>query len=104
MFRILGYPDSKVRLVSNRSVKGTDISVKKMVDTLGVGIYRFVPNDFLNASASVNQGVSILKLAPDCPVSLALKEMAGDLTGTAVEEKSWFGKLFNGERAAAPVN
>ena len=103
VFRMLGYPDSKVRLVSNRSVKGMDISVKKMADTLGVGIYRYVPNDFINASASVNQGLSIIKLAPECPVSL--KEMAADLTGTTVaEEPSWLGKLFGGERAAAPVN
>ena len=104
MFRILGYPDSKVRMVVNRSVKDSNLPTAKIESTLGVGIYRFVPNDFANVSASVNQGISILKLAPDCPVSQVLKEMAGDLTGAAKEQESWFGKLFRGERSGLPLN
>ena len=64
VFRMLGYADSKVRLLSNRSAKGLDIPAGKIEKTLGIGFYRQFPNDFENAITSVNQGISILKLAP----------------------------------------
>jgi pilus assembly protein CpaE len=94
VFKMLGYPDSKVRLISNRTGKDLDIPVKKMEKTLGVGFYRMVPNDFESASTSVNQGVPILRLVPGSPVSHALKEFAADLAGAAKEHASWLGKIF----------
>ena len=94
IFRMLGYPDSKVRLVSNRSAKGIDIAARTIEKTLGVDLYLIVPNDFANASISVNQGVPILKLAPGSPVSHALNDFARDLTGVAKQRESWLRKFF----------
>ena len=91
-FRQLGYPDSKLRFVVNRSDKKEDAPLRPIERGLGVDFYRTIPNDYLNASASVNQGVSIIKHAPASPVSRVLSEIAADLTGTAGGQKTWLHK------------
>lgn len=94
-FRMLAYPDSKIHVIANRSEKELDIPLKLVEKTLGMGIYWTVPNDFKNASASGNQGVPIVKLAPQSPVSHALMELAGDLAGAPKKSHaSWLGRLF----------
>ena len=91
-FRQLGYPDSKLRFVVNRSDKKEDAPLRPIERGLGVDFYRTIPNDYLNASASVNQGVSIIKHAPASPVSRVLSEIAADLTGSAGGQKTWLHK------------
>ena len=93
-FRDLGYPDSKLRFVVNRSDKKEDAPLRPIERGLGVDFYRTIPNDYFNASAAVNQGVSIVKLAPASPVSRVLSEIAADLTGSAGGQKTWFHKLL----------
>ena len=53
-----------------------------------------IPNDYLNASASVNQGASILELAPASPVSKAMREIADELVGVASGRENWFRRLL----------
>ena len=93
-FRQLGYPDSKLRFVVNRSDKKEDAPLRPIERGLGVDFYRTIPNDYFNASAAVNQGVAIVKLAPASPVSRVLSEIATDLTGTAGGQKTWLHKLL----------
>ena len=56
-----------------------------------------IPNDFLHAADSVNNGVPILKVAPQSGICISLLEIAKDLSGVTshTKEKSFFEKLFN---------
>ena len=93
-FRQLGYADSKLRFIVNRSDKKEDAPIKPIERGLGVDFYRTIPNDYLNASVSVNQGVSIIKLAPASPVTRVLLDIASNLAGTASGSENWFRKLL----------
>jgi pilus assembly protein CpaE len=93
-FRQLGYHGERVKVVVNRLEKDVDVPIKRVEKALGMPVHWTVPNDFANASASVNQGVPIAKLAPGSPVSRALRAYARDLAGTEKHRRGWFGQLF----------
>lgn len=93
-FRQLGYSVEKIRVVVNRLQKDVGVPVKRVEKALGMSVHWMVPNDFANASASVNQGVPIVKLAPGSPVSRALRDYAKELAGTEPPRRGWFSQLF----------
>ena len=93
-FKQLGYADSKLQFIINRSDKKEDAPVRPIEKGLGIDFYRMIPNDYLNASASVNQGASILELAPASPVSKALREIADEFAGVASGRENWFRRLL----------
>jgi MinD-like ATPase involved in chromosome partitioning or flagellar assembly len=43
---------------------------------------------------SVNQGIAVLRQAPNGTVTKALKEMAEKITDTQLNEKGFFAKIF----------
>lgn len=75
----LGYTKDKFRLLLNRYEKGGDIQLNDVERTLGIGVYRTIPNSYRAVSLSVNQGIPVAKIAPNDPVTKALLELAGDL-------------------------
>jgi len=94
-YRALGYGPDKLRLIINRYEKEPDITVKDVQHTLGMPVYRTVPNSYKNVATSVNQGIPIAKLAPRDPVTRTLLEMA-DLfrqSGAVPSSKSWLSSL-----------
>lgn len=93
-FRQLGYHGEKIRLVVNRLEKDVGVPIKQIEKALSTPVHWTLPNDFANASASVNQGVPIAKLAPGSSVSRALRAYAKELAGTGAPRRGWFGQLF----------
>lgn len=94
-FRALGYGPAKVRLIINRYEKEPEITIKDVQQTLGMPVYRTVPNSYRNVATSVNQGVPIAKLAPRDPVTKALMEMADALqqNKAVADSKGWLASL-----------
>jgi pilus assembly protein CpaE len=94
-FRALGYGPDKLRLVINRCEKEPDITLKDIQHTLGLPIYRTVPNSYKNVATSVNQGIPITKLAPRDPVTHTLLEMAAAVqqNKAATQPKGWLSAL-----------
>lgn len=94
-FRALGYGPDKVRLIMNRYEREADITLKDVQNTLGMPVYRTVPNSYQNVATSVNQGIPIAKLAPRDPVTKTLMEMAAALQqkGNITQQKGWLSSL-----------
>lgn len=91
----LGYGSNKIHLVVNRYVKGGDIQLGDVERTLGMKVRVIVPNSFEAVSASVNQGIPILKMAKKDPVSKVLLKLGQDLEQDEQEGKNgWLGHLF----------
>jgi pilus assembly protein CpaE len=83
VFRNLEYAKDKVELIVNRHDKNSDIRLKDLEEAFDTTIRRTMPNHYDAAARSVNQGVPILRLMPESPLSLSLQSMARDLTGEA---------------------
>jgi pilus assembly protein CpaE len=94
LFRSLGYPDSKIRLIGNRTDTNGDLPVKQVEAAIGLPLFRSIPNDHKSASASCNLGEPVLRQSPNSPISIALQELAAHLAGAQSTQDSWLGKLF----------
>jgi pilus assembly protein CpaE len=88
VFRNLDYSRERIQLIVNRHDKNSDIRMKDLEEAFDGATLRPMPNHYDAAAKSVNQGVPIMRLAPDSQLSLALVEMARDLTGDAAPEQA----------------
>jgi pilus assembly protein CpaE len=94
-FRSLGYTGAKVQLVLNRHQKGGEIALDDLERALGSKIARIVPNHYEATAASVNQGIPIIKLAKNSPVSKALKDWSQSMTQKPEQaDASWLARMF----------
>jgi pilus assembly protein CpaE len=90
----LGYSRDKIHLIVNRYEKGGEIQLEDVERTLGMKVMVTFPNSFEAVSASVNQGVPILKMAKRDPVSKNLLKLAHDLEQGEGGKSGWLGHLF----------
>lgn len=92
----LGYAREKIHLVVNRYEKGGEIHLEDVERTLGMKVFKTIKNSFEAVSASVNQGVPIMKIASHDPVTKALREMAQALVAGGQARKSgWLAHLLH---------
>lgn len=95
-FKSLGYGQEKIQLVVNRYEKGGDIRLEDVESTLGMKVAHTIPNSFKAVSASVNQGVPVMKIAPHDTVTKALMQWAKTLTElNNVKQTGWLARVFN---------
>jgi pilus assembly protein CpaE len=66
-----------------------------MEQAVGVKAVRTLPNDYAAVSASINQGMPIVVLAPNSSVARSIKEFAQDLVATPrAETGGWFARMI----------
>ena len=97
IFRSLGYSREKVQLLVNRYEKGGEIRLEDIERTLGVSMFKTIPNSFRAVATSVNQGIPIAKLSKTNPVTRALDELVAAVTqasASATTESSWWSNLL----------
>lgn len=91
----LGYRMDKIHLIVNRYEKGGEIQLVDVERTLGMKVMVTFPNSYEAVSASVNQGMPILKMSKKDPVSKTLLKLGQDLEQTEQPNKGgWLGHLF----------
>ncbi len=95
IFRSLGYPGGRTRLIVNRYEKGGKLRLADLEQALGADVLHTVPNDYLSATDSVNQGIPLLQLARHSPVARSLAELVETVTERRLpESKGLFDRLF----------
>lgn len=95
VFRSLGYPSDRVRLIVNRYSRGGEISLTDMERTVGLPVFKAVPNSYAAAASSVNLGIPILQSQRHDPISTALVDMARILMpGASLVKEGLFSRLF----------
>ena len=91
----LGYSRQKIHLLVNRFESGEDIRLDDVERTLEMKVYAMIPNSFQTVSASVNQGVPILKMSSHDVVSKSLRHLAHELVhGPAEKSGGWLAHLL----------
>ena len=95
-FSELGYlSKEKVKIVMNRYLKKSEISLKEAQRSIDKAIFWQIPNDFITTNSAINQGKLLTQLSPKSSVNVSLKNMAMALSHRG-EKKSKGGllKLF----------
>lgn len=96
VFRSLDYGVGKVRPVINRVERSPgDLTEADAEKLLPYKIFMTLPNHYKSVTASVNQGVPILKLDAASPVARALRELAEKIAGRQPQNsKGLLSRLF----------
>ncbi|MGZ8316393.1 MAG: AAA family ATPase [Telluria sp.] len=96
IFRSLGYPVEQTRLVVNRYEKGGKLRLQDLQNALGADVMHTVPNDYISATDSVNQGVPVLELSRSSAVARSLADLVELVTARRAPEssKGLFDRLF----------
>lgn len=95
IFRSLGYSAERIRLIVNRYEKGGKLRLVDLEQALGADVMHTVPNDYLSATDSVNQGIPVLQLSRSSAVARSLGELVELVTARrAPESKGLFDRLF----------
>jgi pilus assembly protein CpaE len=96
VFRQLGYSREKVSVVVNRYETVDTITLADVEKATLLKISRTIPNSHATVSASVNQGIPVLEMAPRDPVARALQAWAKELAPPAAEtSRRWWHGLMN---------
>ncbi|WP_432380568.1 AAA family ATPase [Duganella sp. P38] len=95
VFRSLEYGKEKIQLIVNRHDRNSEIRLKDLESAFDAEIAFTIPNNYDAAAASVNQGVPVLQLSPNAPISQSLAELARKLSGEAAPQQQggWLARL-----------
>ncbi len=85
VFRTLDYGADKVRPILNRTERSSDLTRQDAENLLAYKVFATVPNHYRSVTASVNQGVPILKLDGGSPVARSLAELASLIADQPVQ-------------------
>ena len=95
IFRSLGYPGDRIRLIVNRYEKGGKLRLMDLEQALGADVVHTVPNDYLSATDSVNQGIPVLQLSRSSLVARSLSELVELVAERRLSEsKGLFDRIF----------
>jgi pilus assembly protein CpaE len=89
-----------IKIIINRYLKKSEISLKDAEDAVNRKIFWAVPNDYKTTMSAINQGKALCQFASNAPITKSLREMAGALIQKEEKERnnrwSFFKKNSNG--------
>jgi pilus assembly protein CpaE len=95
IFRELGYPASKVRVVVNQYDKNAQINLTKLEETLGAKVAHQLPRDDKQVNEALTRGVPLVLSARDSALARGISLLAEMLWPSAAERRPGvFGRLF----------
>jgi pilus assembly protein CpaE len=91
-FHNLSYlPKDRIRIVINRYLKKSTISIEDAEETINRKIFWTIPNDYKTTMAAINDGKALFQFASKAPVTKSLNELAAALIPGQEkgDKKSW---------------
>lgn len=92
--RTLGYAKDKIRLLVNRLEKAAELNLADVERSLGLSVFKTLPNSYEAVAAAVNHGQPIASFSRANPVAKSLQELARTLIPPSAERGSLLGKLL----------
>ncbi len=79
-FYDLGYPKREnIKIVINRYLKSSNISIEDAEDSIGEKIFWTIPNDYQTTVAAINKGRALSQFASNEPITKNFRELAYSL-------------------------
>ena len=88
-------PRDRFKIVVNRLIKKTDISLRDAEKSIRSEIFWTIPNDYKKTMSAINQGKALRDIAPRAPITksiAALVDLLSDIGEHKQEKKGW--RLF----------
>ena len=79
-------PQDRIRVVVNRYLKKSDVSIPEAEESIKQEIFWTIPNDYKVTMSAINQGKPLSKVGRKAPVTRSLSEMANYLGGEDNED------------------
>ena len=80
LLRLLEYlrcpPGEKIKIVINRFLKKSQVSIKDAQDGIKKEIFWTIPNDYKTISAAINQGRELCRIAPRATITRNIQKLA----------------------------
>jgi pilus assembly protein CpaE len=93
----LGYPvKKKIKIVINRHLKNSEISLKDAEDAIGKKIFWTVPNDYGTTLSAINQGKVLSQIAAKAAITKNLKDFANAVNGGGIAVEKVQGSFLKG--------
>ena len=80
LFKHLGYPNEKIKLVLNRFMENDDIKASDIEEVVGQKVYWKIPNNYLTMMSAINKGVPVSEINSEANITLNYKEFATKIT------------------------
>ena len=82
----------QVRLVINRFMKKSDITIKEAEESVHNKIFWSIPNDYKTTMSAINRGKPLHEISPRADITKNLEGLADSLVqgGRVAEKKGWF--------------
>lgn len=94
LFDRLGYErGGKVKLVVNRYVEQEDLTLQDVQEALDMPVYGHLRNDYFNIIKSINRGIPLAGINPNCPLKQEFDGLARKLSGVILPQAALPGGL-----------
>ncbi|MGR3310998.1 MAG: AAA family ATPase [Candidatus Brocadiales bacterium] len=84
IFKQLGVSVEKVKLIINRYIKQSEVTLKEIEDTLDCSVFWMIPNDTITVTTSINRGEPISIVAPRSEINTSLMRLASKFVEESV--------------------
>ena len=104
IFKELGYPPSKVKVIVNQYDRRARIDLPTLEETFGTKVAHRLPRDEKQATDALNHGVPLVSAAKGGALAQAIAQLADMLwpLPAVARKKSVLGRLFRGRPNAPP--
>ncbi len=79
MFDKLNYNKTKVKLIINRYIENSEISLQDALKTIGKDVFATIPNNYLTLIDSFNLGKSVLETNPQSNIARAYRNLCNKI-------------------------
>jgi pilus assembly protein CpaE len=87
-------PQDRMRVVINRYLKKSDVSIPEAEESIKQEIFWRIPNDYKATMSAINQGKPLSQVVQKAPVTRSIREMAEYLVGEGKEDTTKRPKRF----------
>ena len=98
LFDNMGYKGDKIKLIVNRHIENSEISIKDLEKTVGKEVFNKVPNNYLTLIDAINLGKTVGEINPQSNIAKAYKNIAQEIINTDflnIANKTYNHGVFN---------
>lgn len=79
LFDNLNYNKNKTKLIVNRFIENSEISLEDMQQTIGADVFYKIPNNYLTLIDAINLGKTVIETNPQSNIAKAYKNLAREV-------------------------